>query len=1066
MLRLFKGNPAGHGTYAAKTSVPTRAGQKVEIKKTARTIRTAPTADLWQQHLDGTRPLGIVPVMPDGTCHWAGIDIDKYDLTHTDIVRALAERDIPGIVCRSKSGGAHILFFFSEPIDAGTVKAKLKGVVADLGWPADTEVFPKQDIPDIGNWLNMPYFDADRGTRYAVREDGRGLSVYQFLKAAEAGRITKDRFYALNAAEASRAPQREVIPLRELTDQEKALVERTGATEAALRELDAAVARIVDTAEGGRNDRVFASSAAVGNLVGAGEIDRALAEEKLVAAGLATGLSLVETRQAVHNGLKTGIKKPRNAVIVDWKKAGILSRRVPFLADIDGAAQGSPVARDWVERLVAERKAFILSTMSIPPEARQRHRYEQRATLPDLTGKGYQGVIILRAPMGHGKTKVVGRRFADWAKSRPSVDVPDPLGDGVRTQKPGFIALCHRVTLTGSLSYVLDVTYYKDADGQEVDLATCLPSLKKQQFAGVRDACEYIFIDEVSQVLRFFNSNYTNSSDYEALKGVVRRAKCVIAADAGADARTVAFLEECRPGETFRIIDVVPAQMAELDVEYLVHSGQGAASAIWGRIDAELEAGERLWVSCETVEETKDITEHLVNQGRKVMGIWADNKLSRYQSAFLSDPESESRKYDVVVHSPVISSGLSIEHRADEHFTLGIFIGAGNAITPADAAQMMRRVRYLKKLIVSVPEINNLKQRDDLESIMKGQWEAAQRTGMVVGSYDECVAAIRADDANSKADFGNGLLWILEAMGARIRKGDTDTDEVLADERKSLRKGNEAAYVLGVQNAAIIDESRFNELKRTEGLTDEQRYEMEAFRIREGLNVAELDDAAIALWDHGRGAGVLDRMASAVGIDVPDTGELTISKRKLWGQTGEAYRRIFAGVDLKEGMRLSKEEAQGIADRAWDERFLMAHLGVVPVRWRVAGSKRRTAYLEIKDIFLRLGLVLAKRRNPRAGTESYLVTGVDAGRQMAEHRWASERWGDTVSEGITIREPKKRYRQQPPLPFSPTDPDNDNPALWPEFSEKPDAPFPWMDINPAEIPDFMRNDPDFWAMAV
>lgn len=1062
MFRLFTGNPAGHGTYVNEEKSPGKA--KAEIKRTARTLKTPPTVGLWQQHLDGTRPLGVVPVMPDGTCHWAAIDIDKYDLTHADIVRALADRDIPGIVCRSKSGGAHILFFFSEPVPAATVKTKLVGVAVGLGWPATTEVFPKQDNPDIGNWLNMPYFDADMGTRYAVREDGRGLSVYQFLKTAEAGRITRAQFEALSAAEVSPAPQREDIPLRELTDEEKALVKQTGATEAALRELEAAVARIADTAEGGRNNRVFASSAAVGNLVGGGEIEHAFAEEKLIAAGLATGLSLAETRQTVRNGLKTGIKKPRNAVIVDWKKAGMLSRRVPFLADIDSAAQGSPVARAWIERLVAERKAFILSTVSIPPEAQQRHRYEVRATLPDLTEEDYRGVIILRAPMGYRKTSGVGRRFADWTKSIPPVEVPDPLGGGMRTQKPGFIALCHRVALTGSLSNVLGVTYYKDADGQEVDLATCLPSLKKQQFAGVRDACEYIFIDEVSQVLRFFNSDYTNSADYAALKDVVRRAKCVIAADAGADARTVAFLEECRPGETFRIIDVVPEQRAEFDVEYLVHSGRGADTAIWGRIDAELDAGERLWISCEAVKAAKEITEHLTNQGRKVMGIWAENKLNRDQSAFLSDPDGESRKYDVVVHSPVISSGISIEHRTGEHFTLGVFIGAGYTTTPADAAQMMRRVRYLKKLIVSLPEINNLAQRDSLEGMMEGQREVAQRTGMAVGSYDECVAAIEADDANSRADFGNGLLWVLEAMGARIRKGEADTDEALEAERKALRKRNEAAYVLGVQNAAVIDESQFNELKRTEGLTDEQRYEMEAFRIREGLNVADLDDEAIALWDHGHGVRVLDRMASVMGIDVPDSGEMVISKRKLWSQTREAYRRVFAGVDLKEGMRLSKEEAQGIADRVWDERFSMAYLGVVPVRWRV-DKKRRSAYLEIKDIFHRLGLACKKVRNPRAGTESYVVTGVDAGRQMAERRWASERWDDTVSGVITIREAKKRYRQQPPLPFPPADPANDNPALWPEFSEQPDAPFPWAEINPADLPDFMRNDPDFWKMA-
>ncbi|MBV1830529.1 hypothetical protein HNW77_06435 [Komagataeibacter sp. AV436] len=1067
MFRLFVGNDAGHGTYMAAASEPTPIGQKVEIKGTARTITTSgPTADLWQQHLNGTRPLGVIPVMPTGTCHWAGIDIDKYDMIHADIVKALAERNLPGIVCRSKSGGAHILFFFSEPINAGKVMAKLKGMVSDLGWPIETEVFPKQAVPNIGNWLNMPYFDAEHGTRYAVGQDGRGLSLYQFLKTAEAGRITEAQFDTLHTAEAAPAPQREVMPLRELSDAEKAHVERTGATEAALQELDAAVARITDTAEGGRNNRVFACSAGIGELVGGKEINRAFAEEKLIAAGIATGLPLGETIQAVRNGLDTGIKKPRNAVIVDWKKAGMLSRRVPFLADIDSAAQGSPVARTWVGKLVAERKAFILSTMSIPPEAQKKHHYEERATLPNLTGEDYRGVIILRAPMGLGKTKVVGRRFADWVKSRPPLEMPDPLGDGIRTQKPGFIALCHRVTLTGSLSGVLDVAYYKDADGQESNLATCLPSLKKSRFSGVRNACEYIFIDEVSQVLRFLASDINDRAIYNALKDVVRQAKCVVAADAGADARTVRFLEECRPGETFRIIDVIPEKRPELDVEYLVHNGQGAASAIWGRIDAELEAGERIWVSCESVKEAKALTEHLANRGQKVLGIWAENKFNRNQEAFLLSPENESRKYDVVVHSPVISSGISIEHGENEHFTLGVFIGAGYTATPADAAQMMRRVRYLKKLVVSLPEINNLRQRDDLEGIMKGQREAALLAGVTVLSYDTFRSEVSVDDANSKADFGNGLLWILEEMGASIRKGDAGTNAVLADERKALRLESEAAYIRGVHNAAIIGESRFNELKQTEGLIEEQRYEIEAFRIRQELNVADLDDTTIALWDHGRGTSVLDRMASVMGKEVPDRGEMTISKRKLWSQTREAYRRILAGMDLKEGMRLSKKDAQDITDRAWDERFLMAHLGIVSVRWRVDAKRRRLGD-ELKDIFERLGLTVKVRDNGKSGAKPYTVTGISFLQEAAARRWDGVRKSNSLIIVTPVTHPKQP--SMPSLPVylepSPADSPNDNPASWPEFAEKPDAPFPWMELNPADLPDFIRHDPEFWDIA-
>ena len=52
------------------------------------------------------------------------------------------------------------------------------------------EIFPKQDQiladrGDVGNFINLPYFDSDKTVRYAVDEKGKDLSVEQFVKQAE-----------------------------------------------------------------------------------------------------------------------------------------------------------------------------------------------------------------------------------------------------------------------------------------------------------------------------------------------------------------------------------------------------------------------------------------------------------------------------------------------------------------------------------------------------------------------------------------------------------------------------------------------------------------------------------------------------------------------------------------------------------------------------------------------------------------------------------------------------------------------------------------------------------------
>lgn len=134
-----------------------------------------------------------------GLCWWGAVDIDLYTLDLAGMVVLLKNAHIPAFVCRSKSGGAHVFLFFSEPIPAGDVIAKLRELAAFLGHGA-AEIFPKQSIVSasgLGNWLAMPYFGGDATTQYAVTETGTGMSVHVFLKAAEACRLTAVALTAL-----------------------------------------------------------------------------------------------------------------------------------------------------------------------------------------------------------------------------------------------------------------------------------------------------------------------------------------------------------------------------------------------------------------------------------------------------------------------------------------------------------------------------------------------------------------------------------------------------------------------------------------------------------------------------------------------------------------------------------------------------------------------------------------------------------------------------------------------------------------------------------------------------
>ena len=131
-------------------------------------------------HLEGKGPaLGIIPITEDNDCRWGCIDIDEYNFDHTSLIKSIRNNKLPLIVCRSKSGGAHVFLFTKENIPASLMQSKLKQMAIILGYEG-SEIFPKQteilvERGDTGNFLNLPYYNEMKGLRYAINDNGNAL---------------------------------------------------------------------------------------------------------------------------------------------------------------------------------------------------------------------------------------------------------------------------------------------------------------------------------------------------------------------------------------------------------------------------------------------------------------------------------------------------------------------------------------------------------------------------------------------------------------------------------------------------------------------------------------------------------------------------------------------------------------------------------------------------------------------------------------------------------------------------------------------------------------------------
>lgn len=189
-MALFDGLDRAYGVYALD-GVRSAKGKE---KGKARTVLGAVDESHFSNHLDGTVGLGIIPIRDNSTCSFGVIDVDEYSGLDVESLSAKVKKlKLPLVVLRSKSGGAHLVLFMKHPTPAVAVRKALMdcALILDFG---GSEIFPKQENlaskNDVGNWINMPYFDALRTTRYAL-VDGEPLSIEQFLDHAESMSTTE-----------------------------------------------------------------------------------------------------------------------------------------------------------------------------------------------------------------------------------------------------------------------------------------------------------------------------------------------------------------------------------------------------------------------------------------------------------------------------------------------------------------------------------------------------------------------------------------------------------------------------------------------------------------------------------------------------------------------------------------------------------------------------------------------------------------------------------------------------------------------------------------------------------
>ena len=184
-IQIFSGLDRAYGQTQSRSK---NDSGKLEAKSWI--VKEPLTEQKWLDHLDGKEPsLGIIPIKDDNKCTWGAIDIDTYDgFDHVKLIKTILEKKLPMVVCKSKSGGAHVFLFVKESCTAKDMQIKLTEIAAWIGY-GESEIFPKQielNSKGTGNFLNLPYNHPEYPTRYALDDEGNALdNLDMFIKHYE-----------------------------------------------------------------------------------------------------------------------------------------------------------------------------------------------------------------------------------------------------------------------------------------------------------------------------------------------------------------------------------------------------------------------------------------------------------------------------------------------------------------------------------------------------------------------------------------------------------------------------------------------------------------------------------------------------------------------------------------------------------------------------------------------------------------------------------------------------------------------------------------------------------------
>lgn len=420
-----------------------------------------------------------------------------------------------------------------------------------------------------------------------------------------------------------------------------------------------------------------------------------------------------------------------------------------------------------------------------------------------------------------------------------------------------------RVSLTKGLANQFDVADYQgieDKRNHRGSFATCADSLHQFQTRN-----PLLITDEARQTLEHITTAETvgtagktgRKAIFENYIKTYQSAIFTLVLDADLNDETVSFYKAHGGGREIILLEKTAPKMQAKHV--VLTGGHNEAR---DKLLELLLSGQNGTVAATSEKQALMTYKFLKDNGIStddILVLTGENKGGAKQKAFYASPSQESKKYKIIIHSPVLGSGVSIENEA-----LTFTILLNTSVVPSNEAwQMVARNRKAREIYVSFDRASNYERVTDplifieaeKERIAENYIADLDNNGMTTKTVAELVTEIQVSELTQRQaritatrnadmnDYANNFIALGKVQGREFEySGNESKDFKLPElEKETIEERDLRRFY-----AKPIDAKNAEIYATSSGLTQEQSDELKRDLATKmaGKDEIELKDVA------------------------------------------------------------------------------------------------------------------------------------------------------------------------------------------------------------------------------